>query len=54
VTVKLINYGGRLGENIQCYLNIPRSYRISENVCANASLYAFGRRGEIKVQKHNF
>ena len=39
VIIKLINDGGRLGENIQCNLNIPRSYRSSES---NGFLYASG------------
>ena len=40
VIIKLINYGGRLGKNIQCNLNITGGYRISENVHSNGSLYA--------------
>jgi hypothetical protein len=42
VIIKLINYGVRLGKNIQCNLNITRGYRISENVRSNGSLYASG------------
>jgi hypothetical protein len=49
VIIKLINYGGRLGKNIQCNLNITSGYRISENVRSNGSLYAFeGGGGGVK------
>jgi hypothetical protein len=44
VIIKLINYGGRLGENIQSNLNIT-SYKISENVHSDGSLYASGKGG---------
>jgi hypothetical protein len=44
VIIKLINYGDRLGKNIQCNLNIT-SYRINENVHSNGSLYASGGGG---------
>jgi len=53
VIIKLINYGGRLGKNIQCNLNITRGYRISEYVHSKGSLYASGG-GREKTSKTQF
>jgi len=53
--IKLINDGDRLGENIQCNLNITRSYRISENVHSNVSSLTSERGGGgRKFKKKNF
>jgi hypothetical protein len=60
VIIKLINYGGRLGENIQCNLNIKEVIELVKMFILMGLYMHLGRGGgrqrkrEREVQKHNF